>query len=395
MPSLRAAGRVSLLLAVLALALVLTRAVTSDGEGAPPTSFTVPPDTDPPGPTTPPPEGARLPGEVIPPRVWEAGFSPGISILGRSPRQLARDLDAMAGTGARWLRVDFDWSQVQDAGPGAYDWTRVDRVVRAAHRRGMSILALATYTPAWARPEGTTNKHPPTDPDDFARYVHEAAQRYAPLGVHTWEIWNEPNTSSFWEPLPDPEGYAALLVRAAATIRAVDPAATIVSGGLSPASDRADGSRVRDRTFLARVYEAGAAGAFDAVGLHPYTYPSRPLDPGDWNTFLNAAAVHRVMADHGDGARKIWGTEFGAPTPPGARTVPPEEQAAILREGYAAWTAWPFTGPLLWFAYRNDPASNTDGDFGLVGPDGTRKPAFGAFVDVVALLAARGDGEGR
>ncbi|MGH9154570.1 MAG: hypothetical protein ACRD1K_01670, partial [Acidimicrobiales bacterium] len=64
-----------------------------------------------------------------------AGFSPGSTILWGSDADLARDLDAMAATGAAWLRLDFDWPSIEQQ-PGIFTWGPTDRVVTAARARG-------------------------------------------------------------------------------------------------------------------------------------------------------------------------------------------------------------------------------------------------------------------
>jgi hypothetical protein len=324
------------------------------------------------------------------PRADRAGLSPGFNLSISTP-ELAAALDAIAATRVRWLRVDFDWSVIQAAGPTSYDWSRTDRIVAAARARNLSVLALAAYTPRWARPPGTPDKNPPTNPDDFARFVSAAAQRYASSGLITWEIWNEPNVSTFWSPRPDPEAFTALLVRASAAIKHVEPDATIISGGLAPSSDTAGGSQIDVRTFLTRVYAAGGGRAFDAVGLHPYSFPLLPLSPADYNTFLNTPALRQVMVDHGDAAKRIWGTEIGAPTAGGGGSVTDAVQSEILTQAYQQWTAWTFTGPLIWFAYEDagTDAFNRDDHFGLVDVNSRRKPAFGVFVGVVRGLLAR------
>ena len=324
-----------------------------------------------------------------PPRAERAGLSPGLGLAALSASEFTATIDAIAATDVRWLRVDFDWSVIQAGGPNSYDWARTDRIVKAANERHLSIIALMAYTPDWARPFGTPDKNPPIDPDDFARFVSTAAQRYASLGVTTWEVWNEPNVAAFWYPRPDPEGYTALLVRAAAAIRAVEPHSTIISGGLAPASDAANGSQIDVRTFLTRVYAAGGAGAFDAVGLHPYSFPLLPTQPADYNTFLAAPGLYQVMVDHGDAVKQIWGTEIGAPT--GAGGVSEIVQSAIVASAFQQWAAWKFTGPLIWFSYEDagsDPGNRED-HFGLIAADGRRKPGFSEFVRVVQDLLAR------
>src|SRR5438270_9947981 len=52
----------------------------------------------------------------------------GWMLLWESDAALARDLDAIAGTGAQWVRFDFDW-QSAEAVQGHYNWGPIDRVV--------------------------------------------------------------------------------------------------------------------------------------------------------------------------------------------------------------------------------------------------------------------------
>ena len=314
-----------------------------------------------------------------------AGFSPGAGILWASDADMARELDASAATGAKWIRLDFDWPSIESA-RSVYSWAATDRVVEAARARGMQVIALPSYTPAWARPSGTTSKHPPTKPEDFAAFVKSAVQRYASR-VSAWEIWNEPNISPFWAPRPDPVAYTALLKAAAAAVRAVDPTTTVISGGLSPATDAADGSQIAPVTFLQRVYAAGGRASFDAVGMHPYSFPAHPMDAStaSWNTFYRLPLVYDVMVDNGDGGKKIWSTEYGAPTGTSSQAVTEEDQASMVKAAYDAIAQWPWAGPLLWYAGR-DAGTNVDDreqNFGLLRHSFTEKPAMSAFTEAM------------
>ena len=327
------------------------------------------------------------PSAAATPTVGErAGFSPGGPFLWGSDADLARDLDAMASTGARWLRVDFDWPSVE-ASQGTFNWGNTDRVVRAAQARGMRIIAMPAYTPAWARPAGTNSKYPPSSPATFAAFVRAAVQRYSPSGVQVWEIWNEPNITPFWQPRPDAVAYTSLLRAAAAAVRGVDAAATVLSGGLSPAVDAGDGSSVSPITFLGQVYAAGGGPSFDAVAIHPYSFPAHPLDPAtaNWNTFYRLPLLHDLMVANGDVAKKVWGTEYGAPTS-GAGAVSETTQAEIIGEAYAAFAGWSWTGPLLWYSYRDQGTNPVDREdnFGLVRHDFSPKAASAAFAAVMA-----------
>jgi hypothetical protein len=116
-------------------------------DGSTRVAFTVP------SASAPAPSPAPAPAPATSPAVvgQVAGFSPGGGFPFLSGTQLARDLDGIQATGAKWVRIDFPWS-VLEPSPGVYDWTHVDRVVGAASARGLKVLALPAYTPAWARP---------------------------------------------------------------------------------------------------------------------------------------------------------------------------------------------------------------------------------------------------
>jgi hypothetical protein len=296
------------------------------------------------------------------------------SIAWASPTQMSADLDAMVAAGMTWVRVDFYWSAIEYQ-RGRFAWSATDAFVRAAVARGLRILAMPDYTPSWAR-SGTTDKYPPRDPRDYATFVQAAAQRYAPMGVHAWEIWNEPNNAMFWAPRADPVAYTAMLKLAYAAIKRVDPSATVVSGGLSPAVD--NGRDVSPLTFLAQLYSHGARGSFDAVGYHPYSYPYAPMYPAAWNTFYRTPDVYALMARNSDGAKRVWGTEVGFPTGSGSKAVSEATQASYVTAAIAQWTSWGFHGPIMFYTMRDLGTDrwNVNDNMGMVDRSGTPKPVF-------------------
>jgi hypothetical protein len=318
------------------------------------------------------------------PRYQRLGFSPGYTIISEDIAAVERDLDGMASTGVCWIRIDVDWSRIQPE-PDRFEWASTDRAVAGARARGMEVLAMIGYTPAWARPDGTSDKHPPTDIGAFSAFADAAARRYHSLDVNTWEVWNEPNLNSFWEPNPDPESYARLLVATSNAIRAVDSEAFIVAAGLSPASDSPDGSNISPVTFLDRLYRAGAADSFDAVAMHPYSYPVNPTAEVPLNHFaIVTPELREVMLIHGDEESRIWATEYGAPTGTSAQAVGVEEQAQFLADAVDLWDQWDWTGPLLIFAWRDrgtDP-SDREQNFGLLDYHFTPKPALAVLLSI-------------
>lgn len=307
------------------------------------------------------------------------GFSPGAGILADQPADLARELDVVVASGAGRLRIDMDWSQLEPA-PGRYEWDSLDRVVKAADERGLQVLGLLTYTPQWARPAGTSTHAPPLDPERFAAFASAAVRRYRPRGVLAYEVWNEPNIPQFWEPTPQVAAYVRLLQAASRAIRAAAPDATVVSGGLAPASDDGPNGQLDPRTFLERLYAAGAGPSLDAVAVHPYSYPALPSDvlTARFNTFQKLTDVRATMVARGDAGKQVWLTEVGAPTGDAPGAVSPERQAAIIVDAVRSAAALPWTGPVFVYAVRDageDPQERED-NFGLVRRDFAPKPAW-------------------
>lgn len=352
---------------------------------APPTTA-LPTATAPAAPSTtapaPPPTAPQAPPLA-------GGFSEGASLNWETGAELAAHLDGMRAIGATWLRFDIDWSGVEPS-KGTYDWSVPDRIVDGARARGMSVLAMVGYSPAWARAAGTDDKYGPTNPADFANFAAAAAARYRGR-VSAYEIWNEPNRG-FWHPRPDPVGYTTLLIGAYNAIKGADPAATVLTGGFSPSPDAADGSAIAPVTFLNAMYAAGAGGHFDGLAHHPYNYPFSPLRPENvynYNAFAGVTpALRQSMVDHGDSAKKIWATEIGAPTPATVNGVAtsPQYLATYIAEATAQWQQWSWTGPMFWYSYRDAGTNPNDLEqlFGLVSRSWVPKePAYSAMRDAL------------
>jgi hypothetical protein len=301
-----------------------------------------------------------------------------------SASERSRELDGLQAMGARWIRFDIAWSDIQAKGPDSYDWSRYDAVIRGASSRHIDVLGMIGYTPRWAAPSGaTSDKFPPRDIADYARFAAAAARRYAPIGVHTWEIWNEPNIPKFWKPAPRVHQYATMLEQASTAITAVDHTAIVLTGGTSPAKTTSDAISPVD--FLRGLYADGAGRSFAAVAAHPYSFPALPSDDepsSAWSQLdRTTPSLRSVMMDHGDGSKKIWATEYGAPTSHAG--VTDAQQAAMITQAYAIFRAEPWTGPLFVYSYKDN-----EDLFGLLRDDGSRKPSWGAFRDAANAFDA-------
>jgi hypothetical protein len=340
---------------------------SSPAPAAAPTTTTSPPSTT--ATTSPPAHQAVISGSQV-------GFSN--PVWWETSAGMASDFNTIQSTGAKWVRFDFDWSGVQAGGPSSWNWSAIDQGVNAARSRGLNVLAVADYTPTWARGAGTDDKYPPTNPNNFATFLRAAVTRYAPLGVHAWEIWNEPNNAAFWKPNPDVAAYTALLKVSYTAVKAVDPSSTVMTGGTAPA-----GGSDAPLAWLQGIYDNAGKGSFDAVAHHPYTgMPYGPSTVASWNAFRQTLDLRNLMVNQGDDAKKIWGTEAGAWTGTSTNAVSESQQADFVNQYLQGWASWSsFTGPFFYYAPRDmgtDPSYNED-NFGLVHNDGSPKPGLTTF----------------
>jgi hypothetical protein len=309
------------------------------------------------------------------------GVATGSTLQNDSPSDLANDLNLDANAGAGWIRIDINWAQIQAQGPNSYNWWAIDNAVESAESRGMSVLGTIVFTPNWSRPAGTDATYV-ASAAQFAAFAAVAAQHYSALGVQDFEIWNEPNQIGGWTPKPDVGAYTTLLKDSYTAIKNVDPSATVISGGLSPAAS--DGTNIAPVDFLRGIYADGGQGSFDAVGMHPYTNPDLPGAPDAWSAWYQMygtpTSLRSLMIANGDGAKKIWGTEFGAPTS-GASGVSSTFQAETVARGYELWSTYSWAGPLFFYEGRDNgnDAGNAYDNYGFATTGFSLKPSFYSY----------------
>jgi hypothetical protein len=242
----------------------------------------------------------------------------------------------------------------------------------------MKVLAEAIGAPTWANGGHDTGTcaliYPPdaTHVPDFARYAAGLVQH----GADAVEVWNEENNRGFWQGTRDPQLFAQLQVAAYASIKAMNPAVPVITGGLAPVDPDTDAANLPENYFSAAMSYPGFDRSFDAVGHHPYTYPHDPLDSyREASLLYQTAAIHDVMVAHGVGALPIWFTEFGVPTGGGSAAVPLAQQGTHFQHFFTGVDMLRANGinvgdVFVWTLTDNS-ATNYEGYFGLFASDGT------------------------
>jgi len=345
--------------------------------------------------------GATLSG-VFAPGAGAATAGPKVGVVaditwGTSQADIDRTVASMTNAGVRWVRANMSWSGGEPDAKGVLNqgWlAQVDYAVNAARVAGIKVLMpIADGVPYWASADpakyvDATGMHwnkywRPTNAADYADFVRAMVNRYKALGVHTYEVWNEPNTSGFWPSGPDAADYTTLLAAAYPAIKGADSTATVVLGGLAK----------NDYDYLAQLYAAGARSYFDVVAVHPYTGTADPT--WCWNeggttklakdAFCGIAEVRNTMVANGDSAKRIWLTEFGWSTTTGAYGVSEATQAQFLTKALdKIRSSYPYVQTAFWYNFRNNFwLDNAPGDYeanlGLLRVDFSAKPAYAAL----------------
>jgi len=289
---------------------------------------------------------------------------------------MAQQLAAMKAMGLTSIRVDVSWYNIQLDGPGSYNWTSMDTAVSAIQSAGLTADLIIDQCPPWAAASGASGIFAqPASPAAFGTFAAAVAKRYYGNGAQYFEIWNEPNLQEFWSPSPDPAAYTADLKAAYTAIKAVTPSALVITAGLAPASDSS--TTMDTVTFVQDMYADGAQGYFDALGDHPYTFPFTPgnvMLGSAWSEMSQTSpSLRSLMAAHGDGGKKIWITEYGAPTSGTSNPVSDADQGDEMVQAISQAKQLGWIGSVYLYTWRD----GGDG-FGLLTADGTQKPAAAA-----------------
>lgn len=280
----------------------------------------------------------NVPAGMVPGAAYENRFASG------TPAQQQAVIAQMKAAGVSWLRLDV---------PSTYPY---DAMIKYAVAAGIHIDAtLQNWSTA-------------STPSAMAAFAAQAVAHLKPMGVSTYEILNETNGCGDTMSASD---YTAILKASYTAIKGADPSAAVITAGMCPKSGANE-----PYTYLEAMYTAGAAGYFDAVAMHPYSYPDTPLQTTDtWNPWSYLGQLHQIMTSHGDGNKKLWLTEFGCPTSTSGGYPSACTDATLadqITDAFSLARTQLWIGPLFLYNWQDSGAD--DGDFGLYNADGSTKP---------------------
>lgn len=284
-----------------------------------------------------------------------------------------------------------------------------DGIIEAAAAAGLEIiLTLNNY-----------NASSVTVPQ-FANFASQVAGRYGPLGIHYYELLNEPNYCVYFNNTAgttNPGEYVTLLKSVYPALKTADSSAVVLlgspsaygeyvaptgawngtawAGGSPPGQYASYNSTTGDYgggfngvngvAWLQTIYAAGGKNYFDVVCCHPYSYaesPSLTTDPYNaWYQMYGApVSTYSLMTANGDSSKPIWITEFGVNTPNTSPGTTNEWQRESLVTAVQLALA---NSSMIYRLYFFNLMDSGDGPWGFFDSSGNSKPALASVMATI------------
>jgi hypothetical protein len=258
--------------------------------------------------------------------------------------------EQISQTGIDWVRTDalVSWAAVESV-EGTYDWNVLATLAQGwqtASSRGIEPIVNVRVTPDWAQlyPGHSCGPMKQEYFDEFGTFIHDLVARYsvAPYNVKYWEIWNEEDIdrnlvdpNSWWGCWGDPKdtyyggGYYAEMLKAVyPQIKAADPQAKVLIGGLLMDCDPRPGGgcaivghNPKPAMFLEGILRNNGGSYFDGVSFHAYDYYQGHLGQysnANWQTAWNttgpvglakAQFIMSLLSKYGISGKFLMNTE--------------------------------------------------------------------------------------
>lgn len=301
--------------------------------------------------------------------------------------------------GVSWDRLTFDWSRIQPEGPGDFmmDAVRPEWLLYDIENQ-REIVGLILNTPVWASSSSLPSAVPdglylpPDSPENYwAVFLRQLVNTYAPLGVHQWIIWNNPDLPNTFD--GEMKDYYRLVKIAYLTIRAADDQAQIWTGGLAWWDDIGAGREPFLTRFLTTALDDPSAPDndyyFDGIALNItiQPFPFRGLNNNTDTVGDITSTTRRVLDEAGLADKGIWVTELNAvPTldiigglPQAPVDINLQQQADFIVQGSALALAAGAERVAVSKLFDSNYVAGETPPLGLIRYDNSQRPAFDAY----------------
>lgn len=304
-------------------------------------------------------------------------------------------MDKAQSVGSSYIREVLSWNRIAltkptdptDPNDPAYDFRKLDLIVKDADARGMQVLFTIHAAPRWAEGKALPGSPPPQKDNGGYRpsakalgeFATALATRYSghfvpppvignpnpgPLPrVSHVEPWNEPNLTGFLSPQwYDGKPYSIDMYRHLLNVvyksyKAVQPEAAVIAGGTGPEGETTESRHISPLMFFRKLLclndnlkkaKCPVKARFDALSHHPISPTTSPYrhaygkdnatipDMRKVKRVLRSAEKHNTVLPGGERRRPVWATEFWWESDPPTDVFPapnPRKQALYTEEG--------------------------------------------------------------
>ena len=224
-----------------------------------------------------------------------AKYAPAQSIFGVEMFEIndAAGQKQMVEAGNSWVRRNALYWVNAEAFEGEYKWwfqPRLSREIINASNHGFEMILVVRKAPDWAleTPGEDFGRIRADKIEAFANFMYEAVKWYGqpPYNVKYWQIWNEPevvpggqqagNINGCWgdpnEPYYGGAYYADVLKQVYPKIKAADPEAKVVVGGILMDCNNSPDCPNYLEGILNHDDANDGANYFDVLGFNAYDY---------------------------------------------------------------------------------------------------------------------------
>lgn len=222
----------------------------------------------------------------------------GIELVGG---QFVSHVPLVADLGTGWVRFNgLSWANIEPQ-EGVRNWgqaTGLEARAQAVSDAGMNLIAIIVHAPSWAQavPGYACGAVLPEKLEAYGRFMYDLVARYSqpPYNIKYWELGNEPDIiptsvtgSSLYGCWGNQEDayyggsyYAEMLKVVYPQIKAADPNAQVLVGGLllacdpsnPPLSQTGEPQNCLSTRFMEGILQAGGGDYFDGISFHAYDY---------------------------------------------------------------------------------------------------------------------------
>ncbi len=248
-------------------------------------------------------------------------------------------------------RTGIVWAEIEPI-EGQRNWellSELENELILASDLGFDFILIVRTAPSWAHSIQGNQCGPIKEEklSSFANFMYDIVTRYSvpPFNVKNWEIWNEPDIASDAVPPESSFGcwgnrndkffgggyYAEMLKIAYPQIKAADPEANVLIGGLlldcdpgDPPEESSGSDLLKDcssSNFLEGILANDGGNYFDGVSFHAYDYYSSEVGffgNSNWKTdnqligpvFIKKTAfIEDLLLKYGVPQKKLYNTK--------------------------------------------------------------------------------------